>query len=633
MQPPDDKRQHIPQQKPAPEKGPGEESSAVSPSKSPSGDSVEDIKLRLAETEKRLAAEKEKSLIADVRAKQEEAFAAKVEASLKDIQQKIQRDKREREIEEERAQLREKVRELDSRLMSERESWAHVLRSQLQQPAPQRPEPAPSPDSAILSRLEKLEQKWSGGAPHPAQQDLPARLGQLEEGLAAAQRDKQALVSELAQTRAAFLEQISQLMSRMRDDTARVSPAQQPASVIAYPPYPPFGYQQAAPQAQPVPAQAAPAPAADDNSRQQMLEAQRTAQERLAALEIAEQDKLRAINGLMRLKSALIKMKAVNVALDRELKQLLADKERFETAARESDALAKKLQVEKEADSAAARLTAALAQKLKEDLDSQNVNADYLKRRMEEKNIQIQTLESEMRRVQREQQDKTEEFAALLSTRAREYQNQFEELEKQISDYKDQIAGVSQKLSDEQTLRQELEKALVAANVAAQKTEEEMQAALDQNTLLDKAKANIAADKARLAQEFQQTQAEKAELTFKMFKAQQQSQELFRQTQVLNQMLAQMNDKAAHDARYMEELRAMIEQFRRREQAVVTANSQLRAMLSDEIDKAAVMESGLKGILMREVAAAAELKRRLDRYDAIAKTAISRLKWTLFGKG
>lgn len=107
---------------------------------------VDALKKRLSETEKQLAQEKEKLLLTNLRAQQEQTFAAKAEASLKDIQQRAQREKREKDVDDERAQLRDKVKELETRLHTERETWVSVMKAHIQTPSEQKPAPAPKPE-------------------------------------------------------------------------------------------------------------------------------------------------------------------------------------------------------------------------------------------------------------------------------------------------------------------------------------------------------------------------------------------------------------------------------------------------------------------------------------------------------
>lgn len=126
----------------------------------PASNDVDALKKRLAETEKQLSQEKEKLLLTNLRAQQEQAFAAKAEASLKDMQQRSQREKREKEVDDERSQLRDKVKELETKLHTERETWVNVMKAHIQtaqsekkpdaapkaeQPAPEAPKPQPHP--------------------------------------------------------------------------------------------------------------------------------------------------------------------------------------------------------------------------------------------------------------------------------------------------------------------------------------------------------------------------------------------------------------------------------------------------------------------------------------------------------
>ena len=91
-----------------------------------------DAEKRIADLEKRLAEEHEKLLVANLKSQQEAANAARVEVSIRELQDKLRRDRRESEAEEARRALTAKVQELEARLVYERESWAAALKSQMQ---------------------------------------------------------------------------------------------------------------------------------------------------------------------------------------------------------------------------------------------------------------------------------------------------------------------------------------------------------------------------------------------------------------------------------------------------------------------------------------------------------------------
>ena len=57
-----------------------------------------DLQQKIQDLEKKLAEEREKVLLASLRSKEEEAVSSKVESSIKDIQEKLRRDRREQEL-------------------------------------------------------------------------------------------------------------------------------------------------------------------------------------------------------------------------------------------------------------------------------------------------------------------------------------------------------------------------------------------------------------------------------------------------------------------------------------------------------------------------------------------------------
>jgi hypothetical protein len=90
------------------------------------------LEKKLAELEKRLSEEREKLLIANVKREEEAHTAAKVEVSIKELQERLRRDRREQESEESRLKLESKLGDMEQRLAQERETWVTTLRSQLQ---------------------------------------------------------------------------------------------------------------------------------------------------------------------------------------------------------------------------------------------------------------------------------------------------------------------------------------------------------------------------------------------------------------------------------------------------------------------------------------------------------------------
>jgi len=69
--------------------------------------------------QRQLQEEREKLLLQTVRAKEEEALASKVEESLKDIQDRLRREKREQELQDSITKYESQIKDMEQRLASE----------------------------------------------------------------------------------------------------------------------------------------------------------------------------------------------------------------------------------------------------------------------------------------------------------------------------------------------------------------------------------------------------------------------------------------------------------------------------------------------------------------------------------
>jgi chromosome segregation ATPase len=114
------------------------------------------LEKKIAEMEKVVAQEKEKALLATLKGQQDEVLSSKVESSLKDIQEKLRRDRREQEMQEERLTLKAKAKELESRLVSERETWMQTLKGQIQERETQ----SKDVEGHFIYRLQEMERRW-----------------------------------------------------------------------------------------------------------------------------------------------------------------------------------------------------------------------------------------------------------------------------------------------------------------------------------------------------------------------------------------------------------------------------------------------------------------------------------------
>ncbi|MBI5210302.1 MAG: hypothetical protein HY927_10060 [Elusimicrobia bacterium] len=106
--------------------------------------------------EKRLQEEREKVLLANLKTQQEAATAAKVEVAIKELQDKIRRDRRDQEQDELKHKLDARVQELESRLAQERETWVVTLKNQMLQ----RDAQDKDFESQLSGRLQEMERRW-----------------------------------------------------------------------------------------------------------------------------------------------------------------------------------------------------------------------------------------------------------------------------------------------------------------------------------------------------------------------------------------------------------------------------------------------------------------------------------------
>jgi hypothetical protein len=121
----------------------------------PASDKVQ-MERKLAELEKRLAEEREKGLVASAKRETEAANAAKVEVSIKELQEKLRRDRREQEQEESRLKLEGKLQEMEQKLAQERETWVTTLKGQLSSRETQDKEL----ETHFTMRVQELERRW-----------------------------------------------------------------------------------------------------------------------------------------------------------------------------------------------------------------------------------------------------------------------------------------------------------------------------------------------------------------------------------------------------------------------------------------------------------------------------------------
>ncbi|MDT8287119.1 MAG: hypothetical protein RQ748_08435 [Elusimicrobiales bacterium] len=116
----------------------------------------ERLEKRMLEMEKVVAQEKEKAMLATLKSQQDEALSSKVESSLKDIQDKLRRERRDQEVEEERLTLKSKIKELENRIVTERETWMQTLKGQMNERETQ----SKDVEGHFIFRLQEMERRW-----------------------------------------------------------------------------------------------------------------------------------------------------------------------------------------------------------------------------------------------------------------------------------------------------------------------------------------------------------------------------------------------------------------------------------------------------------------------------------------
>ena len=116
-----------------------------------------DLEGKVADLEKRLNEEREKVLLASLRAKEEEALSAKVETSIQEIQDKLRREKKEQELEDARRKAESQLTQVERRLAEEREAWVSTLKNQLNQ----RDQVSQEMEGHFSTRLKDLEYRWA----------------------------------------------------------------------------------------------------------------------------------------------------------------------------------------------------------------------------------------------------------------------------------------------------------------------------------------------------------------------------------------------------------------------------------------------------------------------------------------
>jgi hypothetical protein len=116
----------------------------------------DEFETKLEALEKKLGDEREKSLLMQLRSQEDTVTAAKVEVSLKEMQDKLRRDRRDQDADEAKLKLERRAQELEARLAQERETWVTTLKSQLASRETQDKEV----ETHFAVRLQEMERRW-----------------------------------------------------------------------------------------------------------------------------------------------------------------------------------------------------------------------------------------------------------------------------------------------------------------------------------------------------------------------------------------------------------------------------------------------------------------------------------------
>lgn len=160
-----------------------------------------------------LQEEKEKLLLQTVRAKEEEAMAAKVEDSLKDIQDRLRREKREQELQEALNKAEAQVKETEQRMAAERQTWVETLRTQMGQRDSQDREL----ENGFELKLKELERRWHeeklgwSQALRSREEELARLRKELESAVAAERTEAEKRISQIESEKESLKRELKEL--------------------------------------------------------------------------------------------------------------------------------------------------------------------------------------------------------------------------------------------------------------------------------------------------------------------------------------------------------------------------------------------------------------------------------------
>ena len=185
-----------------------------------SSDEVEEVRRQLEtqmmDLQKQLQEEREKALLQTVRVKEEEALASKVEESLKDIQDRLRREKREQELQENLSKSENQIRELEQRITAERQTWVETLKNQMGQKESQDKEI----EYTFELRLKELEKRW-----HEEKMNWAQALKNKEEELVRVKRETEQAMERVNadfEKKTSYLESERESLKRELKDVVEV---------------------------------------------------------------------------------------------------------------------------------------------------------------------------------------------------------------------------------------------------------------------------------------------------------------------------------------------------------------------------------------------------------------------------
>ena len=646
---------------------------------------LEQLNQKLAETEKMLAMEREKVLRHDLRTEQEAAFSSKVEASLKDIQQKLQRDKRERELDEERSELKQKLRDLESKLISERETWVQVMKSQLGAAPQVQPQPQqPVAENIFASKLEELGAKWERerrqleqeaqqrvkaveatseervrslerkledssrltdrlsemerkldsmrAAPNssPELKQLEDRLRQarmseamlrsqlssrpsepaaqspalaaMEQRFADLSREKQALADDLASVKATLfrlekqgssLDQISQVILAFKEVIAQALArpgAAQGGNIVDEVLTRERKLDQAQAEINSLKARQDGFDSILKNKEEAIIKAQA---ERDELVSRAEDEKLKAITELVTLKKMVGRLKPINAALEREYARAQAESMR---AKADLSRQAKELEKLEETNVRFKNDVADLGSKL----DEKSRRANYL--------------ETELSRIQSENEKRVQELEGILKEQSEKYAVHLEELEAE---------------------RLEREKKLSELDVHKARLEREYKARVNERDLLRSGLESTVKDRQQLRESLDKTQQERSSLSMLVQNSVRQVQTLNRQKEAVDTMLKSLQTELSRNTTEIRTLNESVQALKDRNKSLedeLLAREDELARNREAVRQARRDSEKLKDLLERETAASEKLKRRIESYEKMAHNVLHRFKWAVSGR-